>query len=148
MTAGILKISLIPPTLLLLIGPFAGIGFFQDWAYAMGSARNAFIGSLDDSGVRSSSWLIRESIEFQRRLEAYVAGLDPRITPLLEECMMYRVQGDHRQEVTEGDVSHDYYDFIRAVRRRPEYENNNKKDSKSKDDDDEGNDNSVATKTS
>jgi len=43
-------------------GPFAGIGFFQDWALAAMYARHGFVGSLDRLGLRSSSRLIHETM--------------------------------------------------------------------------------------
>jgi len=55
-------------------GPFAGLGFFQDLALVT-KARDAFIGSAR----RSSSDLIRELIEYDRRIEALLhqRGQDP-----------------------------------------------------------------------
>jgi len=76
-------------------GPFAGVGFFQDWALAMARTRDAFIGSLDRTGVKGSSWLVRSSIEFNRKIEAFHSdrGLE-QIKPL-NECMMFRSGDRH-----------------------------------------------------
>jgi len=94
-------------------GPFAGIGFFQDWAFAAARSRDAFVGSLDINGVRSSSALIRESIEFYRKIDALKLGENPMRVEPLPECMMYRHQGavdEHR--VIGGDSTYNYRAFI------------------------------------
>ena len=49
-------------------GPFAGAGFFQDWALAS-MARSAFVGTN-----RSSSDLVLELIAYRRVMEAWEAG--------------------------------------------------------------------------
>jgi hypothetical protein len=50
-------------------GPFAGVGYFQDWILAS-RARSAFVGTR-----RSSSHLIQELIAYDRRMEGNVQPL-------------------------------------------------------------------------
>jgi len=90
-------------------GPFAGIGFFQDWAFAAARSRDAFVGSLDINGVRSSSALIRESMEFSKKVDALKLGQNPMQVEPLHECMMYRQQGAKSEHmVMMGDSTHEY----------------------------------------
>jgi len=94
-------------------GPFAGIGFFQDWAFAAARSRDAFVGSLDNYGVRSSSALIRGSIEFSRKIDALKLGQNPFLVEPLPECMMYRHhQTFDKRYVIEGDSTFRYRDFL------------------------------------
>jgi len=98
-------------------GPLAGIGFFRDLAYAAGGrssgsfsgtggARHALIGSYDDVGTRSSTRLLLELMEYNRKMEAWqdqlrqnpttdastlLASLSPPTAPV-KQCMMYRSQ--------------------------------------------------------
>jgi hypothetical protein len=54
-------------------GPFAGVGYFRDWALAR-NARHGMIAvhkhGRPHKGIRSSSALVRESIEFRRIMES------------------------------------------------------------------------------
>ena len=63
-------------------GPWAGQGYFQDLALAI-RARDGFIGTVrsNTGGYRSSSDLVLELIEYDRRMEAYRDGIQ-RIEPL------------------------------------------------------------------
>lgn len=58
-------------------GPFAGIGYYEDWILAS-RARQGFIGTR-----RSSSDLIKEIIEFDRRMEA-VSKSTGDVPPLIQ----------------------------------------------------------------
>lgn len=61
-------------------GPFAGTGFFQDWALAA-TTRSAFIGPF-----RSSSELVLETIEWERHMEAWRDGQDPALLSSIKYC--------------------------------------------------------------
>lgn len=66
-------------------GPFSGAGFFQDLALAS-MAKSAFIGLH-----RSSSDLVLEMIEFNRRLDEWRHGEDPAIEEV-SHCILKKIQ--------------------------------------------------------
>ena len=63
-------------------GPFAGLGFFQDWVL-VSKARSGFIGR--DS---TSSHLVRELIEYDRGMEEWHSGGDVKNLPAFQECKL------------------------------------------------------------
>jgi len=73
-------------------GPFAGAGFFQDLALAS-TARSAFVGLS-----RSSSDLLLELIEFNRKVQAWRSGLDPRQLPDVDKCILKKIIPAKRNE--------------------------------------------------
>ena len=74
-------------------GPFAGVGFFQDWALASSHARSGFIGTK-----RSSSDLVVELIEFNRKIEWWKETSGKNKTELgdIEVCFWGREEGQVR----------------------------------------------------
>jgi hypothetical protein len=73
-------------------GPFAGVGFFQDLAL-VSTARSAIVAM-----ERSSSNLMRELINFHRKLDAWIAGEDVEAANV-ENCMM-----DYNYNVTPNSI--------------------------------------------
>jgi len=92
-------------------GPLAGAGFFQDVAYVSQYARHAVVGSSDVGGVRSSTRLVLEFVEYNRVLEALAAvpgggddgengrGAAVRALDPLQTRMMRRDRGDPDADV-------------------------------------------------
>jgi len=66
-------------------GPFAGAGFFQDLALAS-TVRSAFVGMR-----RSSSDLVLELIEFNRKMDLWRADFDLTTLPDMDKCMLEKI---------------------------------------------------------
>lgn len=56
-------------------GPFAGLPFFQDLAFTSANARHGVVvGHVPGDKIRTSSSLLRELVEFNRRVEIWQSG--------------------------------------------------------------------------
>lgn len=71
-------------------GPFAGVGFFQDWALASSQARSGFIGT-----TRSSSDLVLELIDYNRKMEWWKTSAKKNVTELgeIDVCILGQGRG-------------------------------------------------------
>jgi len=74
-------------------GPFAGVGFFHDWALVSSHARSGFIGTF-----RSSSKLVLELIEFNRKLEIWKNSGMNNVTDI-EVCFLGKGRGADKRFV-------------------------------------------------
>lgn len=61
-------------------GPFAGLGYYQDLSF-VGQVRSAFVGVC-----RSSTHLVLERIEFNRRMELWALGQNISLVPDIPTC--------------------------------------------------------------
>ena len=72
-------------------GPFAGAGYFQDLVLASAVTRHGVVGSLEDpsrygEAWRSSSSMLLELVDYERKMEAWMWGIDPATLPHLDQC--------------------------------------------------------------
>jgi len=68
-------------------GPYAGAGYFADLAAASyGGSDAVVVGVQQDGSVRSSSALLLELIEYNRKMDAWTSGVDPGTLPDALRC--------------------------------------------------------------
>ena len=70
-------------------GPFAGVGYYQDVEFAS-QARSGFIATAQGQGLRSSSNLVLEVIEYEKHMDAWKAEQDLKEVQATKVCVLDR----------------------------------------------------------